>query len=178
MRPLLLAAALLLTVPAEAQVRLGVLANAGYDAGYGAASIGGGGEAGWTPPGSPVRFGVRVSGDYVFADDLPYAVIGWCATPPLPAFEDVPFSYETSVIRLGAEATLRWEAAPLPVTPYLKVGAVRETERFRLGGRTDFDSSAIDGVVGLGVVWRFVYLEGTYGGGDAGRERIAVGVTF
>lgn len=101
MRPLLpLAALLALATPAEAQVRLGVLANAGY----GAPSVGAGAEAGWTPPGAPVRLGVRVSGDYVVADGLPYAVIS--------------------------------------------------------------------------VAWRFVYVEGTYGGGDASRERIAVGVAF
>lgn len=165
---LLLAAAVFPT--AHAQVRLEVLANTGYDFGYAAPSVGAGTELSWEPPGAAVRLGVRLSGDYVFADDLPYAV------PFSTTFVELS-GRQTSVVRLGAEAVVHWETAPLPVTPYGKVGLARETERFRFP-EADFDYTATDAVVGLGLVWGVVYVEGTYGGGDASRERIAVGLTF
>lgn len=160
--------AALTAAPVLAQVEVHALPNLGYDAGYGAPSVGLGLEADWAPTGSPIAVALRPSADYVFADKIPYAV-------PYGADTGDVLGREYSVLRLGAEALVHWRTAPLPVVPYAKVGLARETERVR---RPDaaFDYTTLDGVAGLGLVWGRLYVEGTHGFGDASRNRVALGV--
>jgi len=174
MRLLVLLAALV-SLPASAQVEVRALVNAGYDAGYRAASVGLGMEIGWRPAGSPVALALRPTADVVFVGSQ-------ASADPLIGLGDEPMGwpggsrYEGNVVRVGAEAVARL-ATLAQVAPYLKAGIVGEYEDLMIGDvRTAyFEPGAVAGAgVGLGRT----YVEGTLGFGDASRSRIAVGLRF
>ncbi|MGB3543404.1 hypothetical protein [Rubrivirga sp.] len=160
----LLLAFVLTAATAASQVH--VRPNAGYDIAYGAPSAGIGLEAGWSV-GPAASLGLRVSGDAVFVDDLPFAVAFYSDATS----EGVG---DASVYRLGLEVVGYWDR-PGRLRPYAKAGLVTELERI---ARPDLEvqSAWTDAVAGLGLEVGRVYLEGTHGFGDASRRRVAVGV--
>ena len=170
MRTLARLVLLVTAVPLAAQVHVRSLANAGYDAGYAAPSVGLGAEVEWARPESPLSVALRPSVDVVFAESIPFVSLD--ATRP--ARSDAS---DSDVTRLGAEVLVRWTAAPGPAVPYLKAGVVNEYERIRSGDLV-FSYWQAGAVAGAGGAVGPLYLEGTIGFGDASRHRLALGVRF
>lgn len=168
MRPLLLSFLLAATAaPLAAQVHVRGLANAGYDIGYGAPSLGAAAEAVWAPSGAPIQLALRPSADVVLTEAVPVAVTYGSDSPYV--------GYEGNVVRLGAEVVGRWSRSAWPVVPYLKAGVAFESVSARSGDVISPQEKA-DAVAGAGVSWRRLYVEGTHGFRDVSRNRLAVGV--
>ena len=150
------------TVNAQAHAR----ASAGFDDGYQAPSVGIALEATLPAPRSSVTAGVRISGDVVLTDRLPYG----------RAFAgDGRAGVEADVYRLGLEAIV-YGARVRGLRPYGKAGIVSEFVQVPI----DIAASAgwTDAVAGLGLEVGRLYIEGTHGFGDVSRRRLAVGIQF
>ena len=182
MRTLLAATALLVAGPVSAQIESRALPNVGYDVGYDGPSVGLGVEAVWAPAGSPVSLALRPSADVVFVRPLRYGS-PLQALPAAGQGTSADDGRSADVFRVGVEAVVRWEQAPLPAVPYLKVGLVSERESYSesvsyTGSPGAFGSWESGPVAGGGVAFGPTYAELTHGFGDASRNRLAAGVRF